>query len=151
MKTKRGRGVWYSLFVNTGRKIEGAEASWVCYCLQNYRTCVVPSTGAHTPESNSWSRTTEDASPKCAYLVLRSTRRPNIKSPDYLPDLLGSLGRDGNAESKRSLGKKFEDIFFQVISVEKRIIFHRTNCCLGCVGCVYVGRIYQNRGGTLLV
>ncbi len=29
-------------------------------------------------------------------------------------------------------------------------MFHRTNHCLGCVGYVYVGRIYQNRGETLL-
>ncbi len=28
-------------------------------------------------------------------------------------------------------------------------MFHRTNCCLGCVGYVYVGRIYQNRGEAL--
>ncbi len=35
-------------------------------------------------------RTTEDSSPKFAYLVLRNTRRPNVKSPDYLPNLLGT-------------------------------------------------------------
>ncbi len=35
-------------------------------------------------------RTTEDASPKFAYLVLRNTRRPNVKSPGYLPNLLGT-------------------------------------------------------------
>ncbi len=29
-------------------------------------------------------------------------------------------------------------------------MFHRTNCCMGCVGYVYVGRIYQYRGETLL-
>ncbi len=51
-------------------------------------------------------RTTEDASPKFAYLVLRNTRRPNVKSPDYLPNLLGSLDCDGNADSNRSGGKK---------------------------------------------
>ncbi len=52
-------------------------------------------------------RTTYDASPKFVYLVLRNMRRPNIKSPDYLPILLGSLDHDGNAESNRSGGKKF--------------------------------------------
>ncbi len=46
--------------------------------------------------------TTEDTSPKFVYLVLRNTRRPNVKSPDYLPNLLGSLDRDGNADSNRS-------------------------------------------------
>ncbi len=70
---------------------------------------------------------------------------------DYLSNLLGSLDRDGNADSNRSGGKKSSwDILFQVISVEKRLMFHRTNCCLGCVGYVCVGRIYQNRGKTLL-
>ncbi len=29
--------------------------------------------------------------------------------------------------------------------MEKHLIFHRTNRCLGCVGYVYVGQIYQNR------
>ncbi len=52
-------------------------------------------------------RTTEDASPKFAYLVLRNARRLNVKSPDYLPNLLGSLDHDGNADSNRSGGKKF--------------------------------------------
>ncbi len=52
-------------------------------------------------------RTTEDASPKFAYLVLRNTHRPNVKSPNYLPNLLGSLDCDGNVDSNRSWGKKF--------------------------------------------
>ncbi len=51
-------------------------------------------------------RTTEDASPKFAYLVLRNVRRPNVMSPDYLPNLC-TLDRDGNADSNRSGGKKF--------------------------------------------
>ncbi len=50
-------------------------------------------------------RTPEYASPKFAYLVLRNTCRPNVKSPDYLPNLLGILDRDGNADSNRSEGK----------------------------------------------
>ncbi len=96
-------------------------------------------------------RTTEDASPKFAYFVLRNVSRPNVKSPDYLPNLLGTLDSDGNADSNRSGGKKCSwDILFQVISVEERLMFHRTNRCLGCVGYIYVGRIYQNRGETLL-
>ncbi len=41
--------------------------------LQNYRTCVVPSAGVHTPESREV-RTTEDASPKFAYLILRNVQ-----------------------------------------------------------------------------
>ncbi len=51
-------------------------------------------------------RTTEDASPKFAYLVLRITCRHTVKSPDYLPNLLGSLDHDENADSNRSGGKK---------------------------------------------
>ncbi len=34
--------------------------------------------------------------------------------------------------------------------VKKWLMFHRTNRCLGCLGYVYVGGIYQNRGETLL-
>ncbi len=49
----------------------------------------------------------EDASPRFAYLVLRNACRPNVTSPDYLPNLLGTLDRDGNADSSRSGGKKF--------------------------------------------
>ncbi len=63
-------------------------------------------------------RTTEDASPKFAYLVLRNARRP--MSPDYLPNLLGTLDCDGNANINRSGVKKSSwDKLFQVISVEK--------------------------------
>ncbi len=51
-------------------------------------------------------RTTDDASPKFAHLVLRNACRPNVTSPDYLPNL-GSLDHDGNADSNRSGGKKF--------------------------------------------
>ncbi len=59
-------------------------------------------------------QTTKDASLKFAYLVLRNTRRPNVTSPDYLPDLLGSLDRDGKTAT--GLGEKSSrDIFFQVI------------------------------------
>ncbi len=92
MKTKRGSGVWYILSVNTVRKIAAAEASWLTLSstllfaeLPDLRRSVRGS-------SNSWS-------PKFAYLVLRNARRPNVTSPDYLPNLLGSLDRDGNADS----------------------------------------------------
>ncbi len=70
-------------------------------------------------------RTNEDASPKLAYLVLRNVCRHNVKSPDYLPILLSTLDRDENGSW---------DILLQVISVEKRLMFHRTNHCLGCLG-----------------
>ncbi len=76
------------------------------------------------PSLNREVGTTEDASPKFAYLVLRNMRRPNIKSPDYLPNLLGNLDRDGNADSNRSGGKSSWDILFQVILVERRLLFH---------------------------
>ncbi len=84
---------------NTVRKIAAAEASWLTLSstllfaeLPDLRRSVRGS-------SNSWS-------PKFAYLVLRNARRPNVTSPDYLPNLLGSLDRDGNADSNRSGGKK---------------------------------------------
>ncbi len=93
-------------------------------------------------------QTTEDASPKCAYLLLRNMRRPNVKSPDYLPNLLRTKTAM-ETQTATGLGKKGSwGIFFQVILVEKRLMFHSR--CLGCVGYVYVGRIYQNRGETLL-
>ncbi len=57
-------------------------------------------------------RTPEYASPKFAYLVLRNTCRPNVKSPDYLPNLLGILDGDGNADSNRSEGKQFHGTYF---------------------------------------
>ncbi len=37
--------------------------------------------------------------------MLRNTHRPNVKSPDYLPNLLCSLDRDGNTDSNRSGGE----------------------------------------------
>ncbi len=84
-----------------------------------------------------------------AYLVLRKTRRPNVKSPDYLPNLVGTW-TTMEIQTATGLGEKSSwDIFFLVFLVEKCLMFHRTNCCLGCVGCVYVGRIYQNRGEAL--
>ncbi len=33
-------------------------------------------------------------------------RRPNVKSPEYFPNLLGSLDRDGDADSNRSGSKQ---------------------------------------------
>ncbi len=80
--------------------------------IKYYRTCVVPSEGAHTPESNLWSLN---------YWGCKSE--------------ICILGIEKHA-------------FFQAISVEKRLMFHRTNHCLGCIGYVYVGWIYQNRGET---
>ncbi len=56
-------------------------------------------------------------------------------------------------QTATGLGKKrfLGNIFFQIISVEKLLMFHRPNRFLGCVGYVYVGRIYQNRGVFVLV
>ncbi len=39
--------------------------------------------------------------------LTREVRITEDASPDYLPNLLGSLDRDGNADSNRSGGKKF--------------------------------------------
>ncbi len=111
LKMKRGSGVWYISSINTVRKIAAAEVSWLMlsstllFHLQNYH-CVVPSTWFTLQSRTCEVRTTEDASPKFTYLVLRNARRPDVTSPDYLPNLLGSLDRDGNADSNRSGGKK---------------------------------------------
>ncbi len=64
-----------------------------------------PVRGITLPSLTREVRTTEDARLRFAYLLLRNTRRPNVKSPDYLPNLLGTLDRDGNADSNRSRGK----------------------------------------------
>ncbi len=54
-------------------------------------------------------------------------------------------------QTATGLGEKIPwDILLQVISVEKRLMFHRTNHCLGCIGYVYVGRSYQNTGETFV-
>ncbi len=48
--------------------------------------------------------------------------RPTTALPDYSPNLLGSIDRNGNAESNRSGGKSSWDIMFQVFWVEKRLV-----------------------------
>ncbi len=96
----------FHLIVNTVRKIAEAEASW----LTLSSTLLFAELPDFRPRELTLSsltrevRTTEDASPKFAYLVLRNTRRPT--SPDYLPILLGTLDRDGNADINRSGVKK---------------------------------------------
>ncbi len=135
---KRGRGVWYIWSVNTVRKIAVVEARWL---MISSTLLFAPPREITLSRLTREVQTTEDASPKCVYLVLSNTRRPNVTSPDYFPNLLGTLDCDGNADSDRSGEKSSLDIFFQVISVEK-LMFHRTNRRLGCVGYVYVGRIY---------
>ncbi len=52
--------------------------------------------------------TTKDASPKFAYLVLRNTHRPNVKSTRLFALSSLYLDHDGNADSNRSGGKKFQ-------------------------------------------
>ncbi len=95
MKTKRGSGVWYISSVNIVRKIAVAEASWLMLSSMLLFAELPDFTSFRPQELTLPSltrevRTTEDASPKFAYLLLRNTRRPNIKSPDYLPNLLST-------------------------------------------------------------
>ncbi len=66
-----------------------------------------PVRGITLPSLTREVRTTKDARLRFAYLVLRNMRRPNVTSPDYLPNLLGTLDHDGNADSNRSRGEKF--------------------------------------------
>ncbi len=95
MKTKGGSGVWYISSVNTVRKTAVAEASWLMLS-STLLFAELPDFMSFRPQELTLPsltrevRTTEDASPKFAYLLLRNTRRPNIKSPDYLPNLLGT-------------------------------------------------------------
>ncbi len=156
MKKKRGSGVWYISSVNTVRKIAVAKASGLMLSstLLFAELPVLVSSSVRgrltLPRLTSEVRTTKDASPNFAYLVLRNTCRPNVRSPDYLLNLLGTGPRWKRRQQQVWGEKSSWDIFFQVISVEKCLMLNRTNRCLGCVGYVYVGRIYQNRGETLL-
>ncbi len=56
---QRGSEVWYILSVNTVGKIAVADSSWLMLSstllFAELTDCVVPSVGAHSPESNSWS------------------------------------------------------------------------------------------------
>ncbi len=73
--------------------------------------CVVQSVGFTLPSLTREVRTTEDASPKFAYLVLRNARRHNVTSPDNLPNLLGTLDHDGNADTNWSVGKTYSGTY----------------------------------------
>ncbi len=93
LKWKRKEAVVFDrifhLIVNTVRKTAVAKASWLMlsstlvFHLQNYWTCIVPSPGVHTPESNLRSM-------NFAYVVLRNglglggavVHSPT--SPDYI-------------------------------------------------------------------
>ncbi len=125
----------FCLIVNTVRKIAVAKAGWLTLSsslrcsLQNYQTCIVPSAGVHTPESNLWSLNYRVGNLHIyiyIYIILRTVHRPT--SPGYWPDLLGTLDRDGNTDSDRSGGrdsweKSSWDKLFHVISVGKRLLY----------------------------
>ncbi len=108
MKMKRGSGVWYISSEedcsSRGELTDVIKYAALCRitgpALFRPREFTLPSRTCEV-------RTTEDASPKFACLVLRNARRPNVTSPDYLPNLLGTLDRDENTDSNRSGGKKF--------------------------------------------
>ncbi len=86
------------------RKIAVAEASGLIWSTLLFAELPDLRREITLPSRTREVRTTEDARLKFAYLVLRYVRRPNITLPDYLPNLLGSLDRDGNADSNRSGG-----------------------------------------------
>ncbi len=77
----------------------GERADVIKY--KNYWNCCSVC-GITLPSLTREVRTTEDASPKFAYLVLRNAGRPNV----MLPNILGSIDCDGNADSNRSGWKK---------------------------------------------
>ncbi len=97
----------FCLIVNTVRKIAVAKASWLtlsstllfaelpdlCRPIRGSSHFLVEIAKSELPRMQ-----------VLAYLVLRNARRPT--SPDYLPNLLGTLDRNGNSESNRSGGKK---------------------------------------------
>ncbi len=63
------------------------------------------------PSLNREVRATEDASLKFVYLVLRNTRRPNVKSLDYLPNLLGTK-TTMETQTATGLGEKVPGTYF---------------------------------------
>ncbi len=94
-------------------KIAVVKASWLTLSsmqlFAGLRTCLVLS-ATRTCEV----RTTEDASPKFAYLVLRNARRPTS------PDLISRYFRPRWKRRQQQVwGKKFLGQIVQVISVEK--------------------------------
>ncbi len=111
MKTKRGSGVWYHISSYCKYSEENCSSRGELTDVIKYAAvCRITGLASFHPREITLPsltrevRTTEDASPKFAYLVLRNARRPT--SPDYLPNLLGTLDRDGNADINRSGGKK---------------------------------------------
>ncbi len=119
----------FCLIVNTVRKIAVAKAGWLTLSsslrcsLQNYQTCIVPSAGVHTPESNLWS-----LNYRVRNLHIYILYWETCIDPHHWPDLLGTLDRDGNTDSDRSGGrdsweKSSWGKLFHVISVGKRLIY----------------------------
>ncbi len=119
----------FHLIVNTVRKITVAEASWLTLSstllfaeLPDFRLREL-TLSSLTREV----RTTEDASPKFAYLVLRNTRRPNVTrlfaySSLYFRPRWKRRHQQVWGKKKMFLGKKSSwDKLFQVISAEKRL------------------------------
>ncbi len=65
-------------------------------------------------------QTTEDANEICVLGIEKHAQTYVTRL--YLPNLLGTLDRDGNADSNMSGGEKSSwDKLFQAISVEKRL------------------------------
>ncbi len=129
-ENKRGSGVWYHISSYCKYSEENCSSrgklTWR-FQVRCCSICRITGLASSRPRMSTLPRrtyeiqTTEDAILKFAYLVLRNTRRPT--SPDYLPNLHGTLDRNGNADSNRSAGKKCSwDKLFQVISVEKRLL-----------------------------
>ncbi len=121
MKTKRvvvTKRVVFDIIVGLiVRKIAVAKASWLMLSSMLLFAGLESSLPREftLPSQTCEVWTTESASQKMLYLVLRNARRPNVTSPDYLPNLLGTLDCDGNADSNSCSWDKL----FQVISVEK--------------------------------
>ncbi len=106
MKTKRGSGVWYHIssyckYSEENCRSQGELTDVIKYAALCRITGLVSSRPQECtlPSRTCEFRSTEEMSPKFAY-ILRNVCRP--KSPDYLPILLGTLDRDGNADSNRS-------------------------------------------------
>ncbi len=153
MKTKRGSGVWYISSVNTVRKIAVTEASWLM--LSSMLLFAELPDLHRSVRGSSHDYFVKSELPRMQVRNLRTwywETRADLTLSHQTICLIFSVLRPRWKRRQQQVWGKYSswDIFFQVISVEKHLIFHRTNRCLGCVGYVYVGQIYQNRDETLL-
>ncbi len=100
----------FCCIVNTERTISVAESSWLTLAstllfaeLPNLHTRPVLRSSLHTPKLNLWSPNYRGRKSKILGTEkLEGAVAHSPTSPDYLPNLHGTLAHDGNAHSNKS-------------------------------------------------